>query len=194
MSEFCLVTGRPGEVSWGSDPETLTEEHLPAPCQQRVFLWTWSTNLATRDLFSLLIIFPKEKSVSAVNEQLIRHELMGFQEGKMEKFYGFWFNPIYNISCVEESLSLVLPVFQAIHFKSLGSIRIYLFIQKIFISHEFAELQEAYFNHLLTWDNIAYRSTSKSRKIIKWLSNRVLQQKPNHFKWEVPEKHLYLST
>lgn len=78
-----------GGESWLPDLQTLTGEHLPAPCQERVLLRSWSTHFATQDLFPLLVFSPKEKPVSAVSEQLILHELMGFQEGKMEELYRF---------------------------------------------------------------------------------------------------------
>lgn len=48
-----------------------------------------STHFATCGLFSLLLFFHEGKSVSAVNEQLILHELMIFEEKKEEKLYRF---------------------------------------------------------------------------------------------------------
>lgn len=61
--------------------------------------------------FVFFACFLSQRKDCLSNEQLILHELMIFQEGKEEKLYRFWFNPIYNISCVKESLSLVLSVF-----------------------------------------------------------------------------------
>lgn len=62
-----------------------------------------NTSFVTHDLFALLAFFPKGKSVSAIRELLIIHELMiFFQEGEEEKLYRFRFNSIYNILCERE--------------------------------------------------------------------------------------------
>lgn len=91
-----------------------------------------------------------------------------FKKGKKRNFIGFY-SIQYTIFLVWKSLSLVLCLlFLATHFKSLGTIRTYLFNQKIFISHEITELRERAFNHLLTWVNsiVIHFKKSKINKMV----------------------------